>query len=227
MLTALLTVAALACAIQAVRARRLLDSAIWLSGVSALLAILFYRLGARQVAAIELSVGAGLVTVLFVFAIGMAGDEGDRPKTVVPQGAALALVLAAALLLAWLILPAGEGSLAPPEQPASVAAGQAAAGAAEAPLQEIIWQQRGLDVLVQVVLIFSGILGVLGLLAEAKGPLQRPAAAEVSAIRDRELLALEQQATPLQAPPLQAPPLQAPPRQTMPRQTTPEEKEVA
>jgi len=201
MLSALLTVATLACAFQAVSARRLLDSAIWLSGVSALLAILLYRLGAHQVAAIELSVGAGLVTVLFVFAIGMAGEERERARTVVPKGVAWTLILIAVLLLGWLILPTGEDGLVQPEQQPSVAINAAGTEPAEEPLQTIIWQQRGLDVLVQVVLIFSGILGVLGLLAEAKGPLQQPAAEEVSAIRDRELRALEAQATPLAAPP--------------------------
>ncbi|MFN2223928.1 MAG: Na(+)/H(+) antiporter subunit B [Candidatus Promineifilaceae bacterium] len=216
MLSALLTVAALACAIQAVRARRLLDSAIWLSGVSALLAILLYRLGAHQVAAIELSVGAGLVTVLFVFAIGMAGDEGDRPGTVVPRGAAWALVLTAVLLLGWLILPGGEDGLVQPEQQPAVAISAAGAEPAEEPLQTVIWQQRGLDVLVQVVLIFSGILGVLGLLAEAKGPLEQPAAEEVSAIRDRALRALEAQATPQEAAPREATPRKAPPQEKEP-----------
>ncbi len=70
----LLILAMIVFATQAIRAERLLHSAIWLAGVSALLAIVFYQLGAYQVAVIELSVGAGLVTVLFVFAIGMAGE---------------------------------------------------------------------------------------------------------------------------------------------------------
>jgi hypothetical protein len=68
----------------------------------------------------------------------------------------------------------------------------AAAQTTEEPIQVVIWEQRGLDVLVQVVLIFSGVLGILGLLAEAKGPLQKPAAEEMAAVRDRELLALEE-----------------------------------
>ena len=32
----------------------------------------------------------------------------------------------------------------------------------------VLWQQRGLDVLMQIVLIFAGIMGILGLLSEAK-----------------------------------------------------------
>jgi len=54
----------------------LIASALWLAGVSALVSIMCYLLGAYAVAVIELSVGAGLVTVLFVFAISIAGEEG-------------------------------------------------------------------------------------------------------------------------------------------------------
>ena len=61
------------------------------------------------------------------------------------------------------------------------------------PLNGVLWHQRGLDVLVQVVLIFSGVLGLLGLLAEVKPPLAGSAAEEISAERDRELQAMEGQ----------------------------------
>lgn len=196
MLYGLLTVTALVFAIQAVRAERLLHSAIWLAGASAVLAIILYRLGAHQVAVIELSVGAGLVTVLFVFAIGMAGDQHAGSGPVIPRAVALGLVIAAVLLLGWLALPLDENAGVEPTQETAVVGSPAVPATAEAPIQEVIWEQRGLDVLVQVVLIFSGILGVLGLLAEAKGPLQKPLAEEVSAIRERELMALESKALP-------------------------------
>ena len=58
----------------------------------------------------------------------------------------------------------------------------------------MIWQTRGLDVLVQVVLIFSGVLGLLGLLAEEKAPLEYPVAEQVASRRERELEAMEEQA---------------------------------
>jgi hypothetical protein len=32
----------------------------------------------------------------------------------------------------------------------------------------VLWQDRSLDVLVQIVLIFAGVIGILGLLAEAR-----------------------------------------------------------
>ncbi len=38
----------------------------------------------------------------------------------------------------------------------------------EAPFATVLWEQRALDVLLQVVLIIGGVLGVLGLLAEGR-----------------------------------------------------------
>ena len=42
-------------AVQAIRAYRLLNSALWLAGVSALVSLIFYLMSATQVAVIELS----------------------------------------------------------------------------------------------------------------------------------------------------------------------------
>lgn len=178
MIDALLIVTLLVFGVQAFRAHRLLTAALWLAGVSALLAVFFFRLGAPQVAAIELSVGAGLVTVLFVFAISVAGDEAMPAPGAVPWLLAVGLALAAAALLGWLALPAGGAA--------------AAVVGAERPLADVLWQARGLDMLVQLVLIYCGVLGMLGLLAEAKAPLQQPVAAEVAARRERELAALQE-----------------------------------
>lgn len=146
----MLVTAAVFCAISAVRAKRLLTSAIWLAAVSALVALTFYRMGAREVAVIELSVGAGLVTVLFVYAIGVAGEDAISAPALVPRPLAWGLVILAALLLGGLALPLAE---APQSR-------------AESSFAAVLWQQRGLDVLVQVALIFAGVLGILGVLAE-------------------------------------------------------------
>ncbi len=150
MILGVLMVGIIGCAILAITAKRLLASAIWLAGVSALSATVFYLLGAYEVAVIELSVGVGLVTVLFVFAISIAGDESMDAKSVVPQVLALILALAAVVLLGWMALPEFH----------------TAHTVMELSSTDILWQQRGLDLLVQVVLIFAGVLSVLGLLSE-------------------------------------------------------------
>jgi uncharacterized MnhB-related membrane protein len=144
----------LVCAFQAVRGPRLLIAALWLAGASALTALMMYRLGAPEVAVIELSVGAGLVTVLFVFAINIAGEEPPvRLRSLVPGPIACLVVLCAIGLGAAMALPnlRAESTLVQSERFATV-----------------LWERRTLDVLLQVVLIIGGVLAVLGLLAEGR-----------------------------------------------------------
>lgn len=162
-------------AIQAIHSRSLIRSALWLAGVSASLSVLFFMLGMSYVAAIELSVGAGLVTVLFVFAIGIAGAENPSLRPMVPKALAWIAALLPFLLLAVSTVPVFEGVKAPAEQDAAA----------------VFWEQRGLDVVVQVVLIFCGVLGLLGVLAEAKAPLEQPMVDEIVAERERELRNIE------------------------------------
>jgi uncharacterized MnhB-related membrane protein len=158
MLHLLLILLSLFCAIRAVTADRLIRAALWLAGVSAFTAILLYRIGAHEVAVIELSVGAGLVTVLFVFAIAIAGEDAMGERPVVSRWLALPMTLMSVVLLAWMVLPAGSGQPAGPESDFAT----------------MLWQERGLDALVQVGLIFAGVMGVLGLLAPAPARARNP-----------------------------------------------------
>ncbi len=149
----LIVAALLGCALQAVRGTRLLIAALWLAGASALTALMMFRLGAPEVAVIELSVGAGLVTVLFVFAINIAGEDTPSLRPLVPRSLAWIGALAAIGLGASMALPV----LSAP-----------ATGPQTAPFATVLWEHRGLDVLLQVVLIVGGVLTVLGLLAEGR-----------------------------------------------------------
>ena len=87
----LIVLGCIICAFFAIRTRRLLISALWLAGCSALTALLLYLLGAPEIAVIELSVGAGLVTVLFVFAINIAGEETLPIRRLIPRPLAWAI----------------------------------------------------------------------------------------------------------------------------------------
>jgi NADH:ubiquinone oxidoreductase subunit 6 (subunit J) len=147
-----LTAAMLFCAFMAFRAKQLIVSALWLAGCSAILSILMYLLGAYWVAVIELSVGAGLVTVLFVFAISIAGDETIEIKSIIPRPIALIIALVSIVLLGFMTI----SSLT--TLPATT----------EPSFSEVLWQQRGLDMLVQSGLLFAAVIGMLGLLGEAK-----------------------------------------------------------
>ncbi len=153
----------IACAYRAIAGRHILSSAIYLACVSAVLAMMLYLLGTPQVAVIELSVGAGLVTVLLVWAISMTGDDALDARPMLPRPLAAAAVLLTAVLLFGMA--------------ASVLARDVIAEAA--PLSHMLWAARRLDVWVQIILIFAGVLGVLGLLAEAERPAKAPGPAAV------------------------------------------------
>jgi uncharacterized MnhB-related membrane protein len=150
MLEAVLVAGAILCALLAIRAQRLLASALWLAGVSVLTSIMVYLMGAVEVAVIELSVGTGLVTVLFVFAVSVTGEQECEPHAVVPRALSWTLVGLAVVLLAVNVLPV----------PAPL-------GGTGGTLATMLWMDRSLDVLVQIVLLFSGVLGVLGLLSDS------------------------------------------------------------
>jgi NADH:ubiquinone oxidoreductase subunit 6 (subunit J) len=152
MLYVALAFGTLVCGIQALRSRNLLVAAAWLAGASVLTAMLLYALGARELAVIELSVGAGLVTVLFTFAIGIAGGDAREGPAVIPAVLVWGLAGACVLLLAWLALPLINPALA----------------ASDAPFATLLWHARGIDLVAQLVLIFVGILGVLSLLSERR-----------------------------------------------------------
>jgi uncharacterized MnhB-related membrane protein len=138
------------CAYRAIVAKRILSATIYLACVSALVSVVIYLLGAAQVAVMELSVGAGLVTVLLVYALSVVGDDALDPASVIPKPLAFAVVGSVIVLLGLMVYPATQRTL---ENGATS-------------LASVLWQNRILDVWIQIALIFSGVMGVLGLLSE-------------------------------------------------------------
>ncbi len=181
-LNLVLMIAAALCALQALRTKQLLASALWLACTSGIVAGWLYALGAHEVAVIELSVGAGLVTVLFVFGITIAGEDALGLRPLVPWALAGSLALALIGLVGWFILPVAEASTAVTEPTFSTT----------------LWDQRGLDMLVQIGLIFAGVLGILGILAE-KETAEEQAIANYKA-RQTTLIVPQTQAYPLELP---------------------------
>lgn len=155
MLYLLISVGIIICALQAVISKRLLVTAIWLAGTSALIALMFYLLGAYQVAVIELSVGAGLVTVLFVFAINIAGETPIPLRTIIPRTLAWFFIILMVGLLIWQIIPQ---SILQTTLENTIDSG----------FQQTVWYSRQIDSYLQIVIIFAGVLSMLGLLHEDK-----------------------------------------------------------
>jgi uncharacterized MnhB-related membrane protein len=137
-------------AYRAIVSKKILSATIYLACISALVSAVIYMLGAAQVAVMELSVGAGLVTVLLVYAVSVVGDDAMDPPSVIPKPLAFGVVGLVTILLGWMAFPA---------IPAYFERGSMT-------LAVSLWQSRVLDVWIQIALIFSGVMGVLGLLSE-------------------------------------------------------------
>lgn len=141
---------AIVCAYRAIVSKKILTAAIYLACISALVSAVLYLLGAAQVAVMELSVGAGLVTVLLVYAVSVVGDDVLDPASVVPKPLAFLMVGIVTILLGLMAFPAVEKNVDTSSLALSIA----------------LWKNRVLDVWIQIALIFSGVMGVLGLLSE-------------------------------------------------------------
>ena len=146
----LLMAGLLFCAYRMMVAKRILPSTLYLAGISVLVSVLLYLLGAHQVAVIELSVGAGLITVLLVYAVSVVGEDALDPTSIISKPLAIVLIAAIVVLLGWMVYPLIQSG--------------PVGGSPD--LLYALWQQRVLDVYIQIALIFSGVLGVLGLLSE-------------------------------------------------------------
>ncbi len=141
---------AIFCAYRAIVSKKILSATIYLACISALVSAVLYLLGATQVAVMELSVGAGLVTVLLVYAVSVVGDDALDPASVVPKPLAFGMVGLVAILLGFMAFPTVAKNVDTSSMALSIA----------------LWQNRVLDVWIQIALIFSGVMGVLGLLSE-------------------------------------------------------------
>ena len=101
----LLGLGAAFCAYRAMISKHLLPSTLYLACVSALASITLYLLGAQEVAVIELSVGAGLVTVLLVYVLSVVGDDNLDPTSIIPKPLAFVLVATITILVTWMAFP--------------------------------------------------------------------------------------------------------------------------
>lgn len=147
---AVFLLAAVFCAYRAIVAKRILSATIYLACISALVSATIYLLGAAQVAVMELSVGAGLVTVLLVYAVSVVGDDALDPASVIPKPLAFGIVGLVTVMMGWMAFPAVQTTLT----------------SVSTDLVSSLWKNRVLDVWIQIALIFSGVMGVLGLLSE-------------------------------------------------------------
>lgn len=202
----------------------LLRGAIGLAAASAVLTLLMFQMEAPLAGVFELSVCAGLITVVFVSAISLTTPK-DRPQAQERREArarlfipGLFLALAQVALLVWLIgVPAAPGATptagATAAAEAAKGAAKPAASAAAKPaaakpsvlpagkatvagsavgtdVRSVLWGDRRLDLLGQILIIFAGVFGVVILFKEDRAKVKaappqadRPQVARLQAAR--------------------------------------------
>jgi NADH-quinone oxidoreductase subunit J len=131
--------------------RDVLRSAISLAVASLLLGIVFFKMNAPYAGVFEISVVAGLITVLFILTIALtrAGDEVRESRLV--NGVFL-LVFVAFVAVDALVMKSLLGKV-----PAL------AAGAESGTFGEVLWKGRTFDLVGQIAVILAGVFAVLAL----------------------------------------------------------------
>jgi NADH-quinone oxidoreductase subunit J len=137
--------------ILAVLAKDLIKSAIALALASLLLGIIFFRMGAPYAGVFEISVVAGLITVLFMLTIALTKTGGD-----VKESKAATLVFPVFFVLAGLIDIFVMKGLLPKLQILQT-------GAEGGTFAEVLWKQRTFDLVGQLAVILAGVFAVLAL----------------------------------------------------------------
>jgi NADH:ubiquinone oxidoreductase subunit 6 (subunit J) len=150
MLHLILLIGLVAFSILAVLARDLLKSAISLAVASVFLGVLFFEMSAVYAGVFEVSVVAGLITVLFITAIALTRGDGDVAearghRVIFPL---FFLVLAVIDLLVMKRLLGRIPALVNPES---------------GTFSQVLWSQRTFDLVGQIGAIFAGVLAVLAL----------------------------------------------------------------
>ncbi|OGS17611.1 MAG: hypothetical protein A2219_01220 [Elusimicrobia bacterium RIFOXYA2_FULL_50_26] len=143
-------------ALLAIFLKDILLSVLSLAAVSTLLSIAFFQFGAPVAGALELSVGAGLITVLVVLTISFIQQKKEIPHKRTITWALFSFIAAAAA--------AGMFMVFTPKAVVNVLT--------ESPWREvgeIFWKVRSFDILPQALVILSAAFGVLALLRADNG----------------------------------------------------------
>jgi NADH:ubiquinone oxidoreductase subunit 6 (subunit J) len=135
----------------AIALKDLIRSAISLAVASLLLGIIFFRMNAPYAGVFEISVVAGLITVLFILTIALTktGDEVRESKLV---NVVFPIVFVAFLVIDALVMKGLLGKV-----PAL------ASGAETGSFGDALWRGRTLDLVGQIAVILAGVFAVLAL----------------------------------------------------------------
>ncbi len=145
--------------------RSMVKAAVSLAGISALLAVVLFLMGASWAALFELSVCAGLVTAIFISAISLTATDRKQPEKVSAHKSRFAslpfiLIFAGVAMIALLVL---GGFVISPAATSPLLSGTFTPAAT---FKEALWNMRQADVLGQIIIILAGAFAVVILFRE-------------------------------------------------------------
>jgi NADH-quinone oxidoreductase subunit J len=159
-LTIVLLALMLIAALWTVMTRGLIRAVLGLAATSIVLTILMFMLGASLAAVFELSVCAGLITVIFASTIAMT-QPSSRSALMEKMRHRMrrywylpAIIVVVGAALAWLSIGASVSLPAPLSAVADV--------------KKVLWDSRQTDLIGQIIVIFTGVFGVIVLFKERK-----------------------------------------------------------
>jgi len=137
--------------ILAILAKDLIRSAVSLAVASLFLGIIFFRMGAPYAGVFEISVVAGLITVLFILTIALTKADGDvRESKLAPI--IFPLVFIAFVVIDVLVMKSLLHKI--PAVPGTAESGS---------FGDVLWKQRTADLVGQLAVILAGVFSVLAL----------------------------------------------------------------
>jgi NADH-quinone oxidoreductase subunit J len=150
-----LLIGLVAFSILAVLSRDLLRSAICLAAASIFLAVIFFKMNAVYTGVFEVSVVAGLITVLFITTIALTRSEGGVAESK-RHAFIFPLFFVALVVIDVLVMK-------------KLWTGFTTIHSAETgTFGEVLWNQRTFDLVGQMGAIFAGVLAVLALFRKGK-----------------------------------------------------------
>jgi len=140
----------------AILLKDLLKAAISLAAASLLLGIIFFRMNAPYAGVFEISVVAGLITVLFMLTIALTKGESaaeSKVASIAFPAFFVVFIIIDVLIMRKLIqkIPALQGP------------------AESGTFGEVLWNVRTLDLVGQIAVIFAGVFAVLALFRKRNG----------------------------------------------------------
>jgi NADH:ubiquinone oxidoreductase subunit 6 (subunit J) len=137
--------------ILAILAKDLIRSAVSLAVASLFLGIIFFRMSAPYAGVFEISVVAGLITVLFILTIALTKAGGDvRESKLVPL--IFPLVFIVFVVIDVLVMKSLLHKI--PAVPGAAESGS---------FGDVLWKQRTADLVGQLAVILAGVFSVLAL----------------------------------------------------------------